>query len=261
MSLTIRPFRVLDTKLSAGKMSYSGIRHLNDLEKIVSNREMVLSLVNKVAVPGMPYEISVFGQLYGKAHLCQSMIKIIQSYQRPSGVTEEVYIPERQLRMTKIGGICLKRNTIIYAFSERADPSPVSLIWTVLFASTKRQSNGEYVDINLPDYPEVYLSIMLIPDGWTHRRVINEEKKLCVIPGDLKYYCLNPMLSSGDIGISHAIVMQAYNKIDGFPTRVIVTWEDLNSSDPKVDFDYNDVILSISSSYFDELMVNDTDLK
>ena len=260
MSLSIRPFRVLDTKLSAGKMVSSGIRKLHDLELIVSQRAMVMSLTNKVAVPGMPYEISETGPLYGKAHLCYSVIKIIQSYQIPSRVTEEVYIPERQLRITKLGGLCLKRNTLIYAFSNRADSPPISLLWTVLFAATKRQRDGEYVNINIPDYPEVYLSIMLITDGWTHRQIVNETNKLCSIPANLGYYSLNPLLSSKDIGISHAIVIQAYNNVFGFPTRVILAWEDLNSNDHKVDFDYNDVILSISGSYCDELMTNDTNI-
>lgn len=107
-------------------------------------------------------------------------------------------------------------------------------------------------------YPNLYLLIALIPNGWDNKTIIDSTNKICSLPNDSTYYSINPTYSSTDTTSAHTINIKGYNSTIGTFSRVVVAFEDRSIA--TTDKDYNDVILSVSSVFFDEIKINDTNL-
>lgn len=255
MSITIKNFKVDNT--TSGKMPQTGRRTLTYLETILSSGTFLNDLVERQAIPGTPATISA-GNLVGKAHMSTKYIQVI----RENGYLgiDKVFCSTK-LRITKISGTSSAANMICYAWSSDPNILPTALTWNVLFANFNQQTQGDYIDIDLPDstfYPNLYLSLILINDAWKSRTIVDATQKICSVPGNLDYFCINPNYSKADVGQSHCVNIQAYNVFDGLQDRVCVAFEDWYMA--QTDRDYNDVVLAIQDAFLDTNNVNDTSI-
>ena len=253
MTILLKNFKV--TNLNSGNRLQSGRKTQEEINTIFSQKNTISNVFEEQRVPGTPALISS-GGLKDKAHMSIEYIRIIR--QVGENNNDSIFIPDR-MRITKLSGDCKANNTVAYAFSASNNTSPTELTWTVLYGNGNAQLNGDYFDLDLPDetsMPNLYLALILIKDGWRHKTVISEEDKIVSIPSNLPYYCVNPQYSTQDPNINHMIVSQGYNIDIGVKSRIVVAFEDWEL--PRSDFDYNDVIISISSVYLDENNINDT---
>ncbi len=210
-------------------------------------------------VTGTPSTITQSG-LDTVSHMGSTYINIIQNIAL-TNIYDSVFIPD-VIRITIIGGMALYENSIIYGFTSSNSIPSTLITWNVLFANMKSQNIGDYIDILLPDrtlYPMLFLAIACIPNGWNNKTIIDSEKKICSLPGTSTYFSINSAHSNADIGSSHSINIQGTNSIMGVLSRVTIAFEDKLLA--ATDKDYNDVIISISSAYFDTICTNDLTLK
>ena len=263
MVLNILNFKVEDT--TTGKRNQSGRKNSSELTTNLLSSTCNNNLVDGTAVPGTPTAITG-GGLLNKAYMGQSYIKIVREL---GDVTingsnlNQVYIPDR-LRITRVGGICVTQNSLCYAWSSSSTNAPEDLVYNVVMPNVKEQDNGDYFDIDLPDmtlYPNLYLSLILIPNAWLKRTIINASLSICSIPGNLDYFCIDPSFSTGkmDPNIAHTINIQGYNTNQNILTRLGLAFEDRYMAYFS-DRDYNDIIFYISSVFFDNNNINETNL-
>lgn len=256
MVLTIKNFKVLDT--TTGKMAQSGRTQSSTLNIIKSQEAFYDNLVERTAIPGTPTAITG-GGLQTIAHMGTTYLQINRSNEINNNI-DGVFIPDA-IRFTKITGQTKAKLAIIYAFANSENVLPENLVYNVLFANTNEQSIGDFVDIPLPDttfYPNLYLSLILINDAWTYRTVVDPTQKICSIPGDMDYFCINPSYSNKDVNQSHTVNIQGKNSEISIKSRVVYAFEDWYMN--KTDRDYNDIVLSVSSVYIDSLNTNDSSL-
>ena len=258
MSLTIRHFKVLDT--STGKMAQHGRRTSNQINTIRSQFKFTSNLVERKRIPGTP-NAPASGAFTTESHMGKTFIEIVKTHDLSSShATDVVFIPDR-IRLTKLCGVTSAQLTLLYGFTHTTSVTASDIIWHVAFAHTNQQADGDYIDLDLPDmtvHSRLFIVLTLINDVWQSRTIENASLKLCSIPGNLDYFCMNPDLSNADIGQSHTIVVQGDNSHNGISSRCCVTFEDWYMN--KADRDYNDIALSISSISHDENMTNDTSL-
>ena len=72
------------------------------------------------------------------------------------------------------------------------------------------------------------------------------------------YFSIKPGVYTTDNNFAHCINVQGYSKILNIKTRVLIAFEDRPSTN--TDWDFNDVILSVSSDTTDDNQIDDTDL-
>jgi hypothetical protein len=210
MALTIKNFKV--TNLISGNIQQTGRRKLSHLETMLSTKKFLDDLIEKSRVQGTPDNITG-GPFFGEAHMSTRYISIIR--EKTNNLLDALYC-STILRITKVSGTTSAQNTICYAWSNSLDTNSTELTWNVLFANCNEQVNGDYIDIELPDttqYPNLYLSIIIINDVWKNKTIINENQNICSIPGNKDYFSINPQKSNADIGQSHFIIIQGYDKI------------------------------------------------
>lgn len=251
--ITIKNFKVLDT--TTGKMQQSGRRKLSYLETILSSKTYLDNLVEKTAIPGTPSTISS-GPFVGNAHMSTKYIQIIR---QNGNLGIDNVIVSTLLRITKITGTSSAANMICYGWASSPSVLPTAITWNVLFADFNKQTQGDYVDIELPDstfYPNLYLALILVNDAWKSRTVVDETLKICSVPGNLDYFCITPGYSNADVGQSHCMNIQGYNNPNGLQDRVGVAYEDWYIA--STDRDYNDVVLTIQDAFLDSNNVNDS---
>ena len=255
MTINIKNFKVTD--LTSGKMEQSGRKTQEQLNVIKSQDKFKTSLVEQQAVPGTPTIISS-GPLLNSAHMSTKYINI--SRENGKNSIDSVFIPTI-IRIIKLSGYSAVANMICYAFANSPTQLSENLEWNVLFANFNEQTEGDYVDISLPDstlYPKLYLGLILLNNAWLKKTIVNETQKICSIPSNLKFFCINPSYSNADVGLSHVINIQAYNTYIGYQNRLCVAFEDYYSN--VTDRDYNDVVLSIQDRDFDENAINDFEI-
>lgn len=250
MSLTIQQFKVTNT--TTGHTSQSGRRTSTQLATVLATKSISDGLADQTQVPGTPDAITS-GALQTTAHMSSTYIELT----RTNGDNgPDKLLAMTKLRVTFVGGTSSADNMILYAFAPLATTTPVNLMWRVLIANCSQQTAGDYFDIELSEPGNKYLTLLLINDAWSSRTIVNESLKLCSVPGNLTYYCLNQTYSSEDVGDAHAICMQGYSSTCGAQTRVCVAFEDWTMA--TTDKDYNDVVLSIQDVFLDDVMENDT---
>ena len=253
MSITIKNFKVLNT--TSGKMQQSGRRTLSYLETILSSKTFLNDLVERFAIAGTPATISG-GNLVGKAHMGERYIEIIRK-NGERGV-DKISVSTK-LRITKISGTSSAANMICYGWTNDPNILPTSITWNVLFANFNQQTQGDYIDIEMPDrtsFPNLYLALILINDAWKSRTIVDASQNICSVPGTLDYFCINPNYSNVDVSLSHCVNIQAYNETNGLQNRICVAFEDWYMA--QTDRDYNDVVLAIQDAFLDTDNVNDT---
>lgn len=253
MTITIKNFKVLDT--TTGKMKHNGRKTSTQLTTITSQNKFISDLVEQQAIPGTPSTISS-GPFVGSAHMASKYIKITREVGNIE--TDAVFIPTI-MRIIKLTGTSAAATMICYAFANSPTQLPTALEWNVLFADFNQQTTGDFVDIQLPDstlYPELYLAVILINDAWAQRTIVNPTQKICSVPSNLDYYCINPAYSNADVNESHSVNIQAYNSRIGYQNRICLAYEDWTMN--LTDRDYNDVVISIVNRDFDENNINDT---
>ena len=255
MTITIKNFKVLDT--TSGKMQQSGRKTSTQLTTITSQNKFISELVERQAIPGTPSTISS-GPFVGSAHMASKYIKI--SREVGNNEIDAVFIPTI-MRIIKLTGTSSAANMVCYAFANSLNQLPTALEWNVLFANFNQQEVGDYVDIPLPDstfYPNLYLAIILINDAWVQRTIVDASQKICSVPNNLDYYCINPAYSNADVNESHSVNIQAYNSRIGYQNRICLAYEDWTMSE--TDRDYNDIVISIVNRDFDDNEINDTSI-
>lgn len=255
MSINIKNFKTIN---SNGKMNISGRKTLQQINLIYSNKQYLTNVNEGISINGMPASIEKLG-LKNNSHLGKN-IKIIR--ERYSTQNNTIYIPDR-LRISYIGGQTSGNNSILYAWSNKQNINYTKLKWNVLFADSNKQEIGDYWDIDLPDftlYPNLYLNVIMLLNSWSeNRKLISENIYNFNSKVKNKIYNNNFIYSTIDKNKSHSINLQATNTIDNINTKIIIGWEDWAL--PKSDLDYNDIILSISSVFFDENNINDNQFK
>jgi len=253
--MILYPFKVED--LNSGKVLQSGRKSSEFLNKINSHKIFYNNLIERRTIEGTPETIENRPILNNNSHLGKNFIRI----KREVGNSQDdsVYIPDR-LRITLIGGTSAGRNTILYCWLEENE-LPINLRWRVLFANTRAQTRGDFIDIDLPDTNYKYIGLCIINNGWLEKTVLNTSEKLCSLKklNILDYYTINPSFSRGDKNKSHSINLQSFSNNEGINTRILITFEDWNFE--YSDRDYNDVILSLSSVSFDENEINDNQFR
>lgn len=216
MVLSIQNFKVKN--LTTGNRLQSGRKTTAELNNNLLSSTYLNNLVNEVAVPGTPTAITG-GGLVGKAYMGTGYIKIIRALgdltENGSNGLNQVYIPDR-MRITRVGGVCNTQNSLCYAWSDSPTNTLESLVFNVVMPNVKEQVDGDFFDIDLPDstlYPSLYLSLILIPNAWLKRTIVDASLMICSIPNNLDYFCINPSFSTGkmDPNISHSINIQGYN--------------------------------------------------
>lgn len=247
MPLTVKNFTVLNT--STGKMAITG----NLVYNYVSINNMTGNLINLVAVQGMPTSLDRPG-FSDVAHRGLNLIKISNNFVTNS---DEIYAV-RFVRIKLVYINCSYKNSILYSFASSETTAVNNLTFNVLFANCHAQSLGDYWDIELPDntlYPNLFLVLLLVTDGWT-RNVTYSGSVYTITP--TMYFGIKSSFSSTDTSSPHTINIKGYNGSNGIVNRIILAFEDLSSAN--TDWDYNDVILSVSGHFSDENLNNDTSI-
>ena len=190
MGLKIKNFKV--TNLITGNIQQSGRRELSYLETILSTKKFLDDLIEKSRIQGTPDNI-IGGPFFGEAHMSTRYISITR--ENTNNILDAIYCPTK-LRITKVSGTTSAQNTICYAWSNSLDTNSTELTWNVLFANCNEQENGDYIDIELPDYtlyPNLYLSIIIINDIWKNKTMINlsDNQFICSIPGNINNFSIN----------------------------------------------------------------------
>jgi len=255
MSITIKNFKVLNT--TSGKMQQTGRRKLTFLETILSSKTFLDDLIERFAIAGTPATISG-GNLVGKAHMSTKYIEITRT--NGNNGIDKIAVSTK-LRITKVSGTSSAANMICYGWTNDPNILPTSIPWNVLFANFNQQTQGDYIDIDLPDstfYPKLYLALILINDAWKSRTIEDAGQMICSVPGNLDYFCINPNYSNVDVGLSHCVNIQAYNEPNGLQNRICVAFEDWFMA--KTDRDYNDVVLAIQDAFLDTDNINDSSI-
>ena len=254
-NITIKNFKV--TNLTSGKIQQTGRRKLNYLETILSSKTFINDLVERTAIPGTPGSITS-GDLVNKAHMSTKYIEILNQY-GTNGI-DTIIIPAK-IRFTKVTGTSSAQNMICYGWASSLDTAVTAITWNVLFANFNEQTQGDYIDIDLPDrtrFPKLFLALILINDAWRNKTIENVNLKICSVPGNLDYFCINPDNSKADVGDSHCVNIQGFSNIYGVQNRISVAFEDWYMD--QTDNDYNDVVISIQDAYLDDDNVNDTSI-
>lgn len=251
MSLTIKYFKVTDT--STGHIQPTGNKEYlwNN-----ANASILNNLSNHRLVTGTPSSITQ-DILKDIAHMGVTYIKIINDFQLNLAY-DGIFIVDK-IRIAYIGGSCAYKNSIIYGFAANNTTASEDINWNVLFANSNAQTTGDYFDIELPDrtlYPNLFLALAIIPNGWTNRNIIDISNKIYSLSGSTTYFNINKTYSSIDTTSSHTINIQGYDQVNGILSRVVLAFEDRQMS--STDKDYFDVIVSVSCAYFDEININDT---
>ena len=254
MNLNITNFKLKNS--STGNIHTSGKKNINNYSHLLSYKTLLNTLQESNKILGMPQSI-LQPQLINKSHLGNT-IQITKNINDKNNNT--IYIPDR-LRITYISGITSAKNSILYGFSSKSNESHQNIKWKLLFANCLSQSYGDYIDIDLPDstkYPKLFLHIILLLNGFNYIKKINNNHYNFT---NRKYYFYNNNhnLATKDIKYSHAINIKAYNNFNAIATRILVAFEDW--AYPRSDADYNDVVLSISSVFFDDNIINEQILK
>lgn len=251
-NITIKNFKV--TNLVTGKIQQTGRRKLNYLETILSSKTFINDLVERSAIPGTPASITG-GDLVDKAHMSTKYIQILNEY--GNNTLDTIIIPTR-IRFTKVSGTSSAKNMLCYGWTSSLDTAVTDITWNVLFANFNEQTQGDYIDIDLPDrtgYPELFLALILINDAWSNKTIVNESLKICSVPGTLDYFCINPDNSKVDEGDSHCVIIPGYSDIYGVKNRISIAFEDWYMTE--TDKDYNDVVISIQDAFVDDNNVNE----
>jgi hypothetical protein len=261
MNLNVASFKVKD--ISTGSIQQSGRTTTDQQDIYQSFYQLKIKLKEKDTIEGTPNSLpSNFNSI---SKLTTNYIEILRDLGTRSGTHDKVFIPD-MIRVKISAGTCDDKNMILYAFSNNINASSNSLRWFVLFANTNSETRCNYVDIPLPDmtlYPSLYMSFVLINGGFSKAILVDSFLKIFQMPSSsspssYSYYCINPAKSNSDIGIKHMITSNGYTSYNGYMTRVNICFEDLpigNSGNS--DRDYNDVVLSVSSVFFDENYIND----
>ena len=250
MTLNIAHYKVAN---NSGKIAQSGGNSLS----FKSNTSVLSDLYEAVTIFGTPITINR-APLNSYAHMMSNYIQIVRNTINPVSNQDQLFIPDR-LRIKIIGGVCVQSNMILYAWSASPTKSPYELRWQVLFANCNAQPRNTFIDIDLPDsalYPSLYLSLILIDGGFSESSEVDSSQNIYSCPGNLPFYCINPAFNVINPNERHMIASQGINTINGYYSRVVVAFEDLPFL--KSDRDYNDVVLSLSSVFFDETHTNDT---
>jgi hypothetical protein len=254
-NITIKNFKVIDS--TSGKIQQTGRRELNYLQTILSSKTFITDLVERTAIPGTPGLITG-GDLVNKAHMGTKYIEILNEY-GTTGI-DKIIIPAK-IRFTKVTGTSSAQNMICYGWASALNTPVTDITWNVLFANFNAQTQGDYIDIDLPDrtrYPKLFLALILINDAWSNKTIVNESLKICSVPGNLDYFCINPDKSKVDVGDSHCVNIQGFSSLYGVQNRISVAFEDWYMA--QTDKDYNDVVISIQDAYLDDNNVNDTSI-
>lgn len=262
MSINIKPIIVND--LTTGEIIVNGKLPQSYINLIASSTLAVNnSLVENQYVNGTPSSIvSQVGNpsynLAGNAHM--GVYNVLLSTNIIKNISqEEVYIPEKIVRIVKIGGLASWNNTLLYSINPKQTTDPTTVRLNILFPNVNAQENGDYLDITIStNWAYNYFSILIIPNGYINKIVLDISRKQITFPSDSEYYCLNPDYSTIylDKGTSHTINIRGYNNISGILPHLVICIEDW--AYVQSDKDYNDVILLISSPSIINSNINDT---
>ncbi len=262
MALLIKPFTVLNT--TTGQVTISGRKTSSQINNIKSYKALIDDTVERQTIAGTPTTINSSELLYGISHMSTSFIKCV--YDNMTNTTVDcIFVPDRIVRITYIGGTTSASNSLIYGFASSNNVLITSITFNVLIAKNTSQTIGDYWDIALPDstfYPNLYIVIIMLNSAWDSRLIISGNT--CSITNiGAPNYCINPSKSNYDVNESHFINIQCVNAIYGVPNRLSIAMEDwiFNMVPPYTDVadrDYNDFIISIGSAMLDDSYVNDT---
>lgn len=255
MSLNIKQFNVLNT--TSGKMPITGRLTSSVLSTILSYNTIRTGTTENVTVPGTPVAITS-GALFNNAHMSTSFIKIVRSTFVNSSI-DTVYVPDGFIRISYLKGICDFKNTILYGFTPFPNETLNNITFNVAFASSLSQTEGDYVDVALPNIPgDLYLVIILLVNVWSTRTIVSGNR--CSIDStNAKYnYCIKPSLSVNDMINSHFIVIQGKNTNQGIFSHIVLGIED--DIFAFSDKDYNDFQIGIGSRSILSAQVNDNSL-
>lgn len=256
MSISIKNFKVLNT--TTGQMQINGRLNSDQLTIIKSINKIITGTTNAVSVPGTPSSITS-GALYQNAHMSTTYIKIVRTPYINTTI-DTIYIPDGILRISYLEAINDFRNTILYGFTSNINENITNIVFNVAFANNLSQTNGDFIDISLPNmYNELYIVIILLANAWDKRIIVNSQT-CSILSTDAKYnYCINPNQSITDVNQSHFIVIQGVNLTQNIFSHIVLGIEDdkfLYS-----DKDYDDVQLAIGSRSIFDGKINDTFLK
>lgn len=258
-ALTIKNFTVLDT--DTGKMPITGRLTTSQVNNILSYNTVINGVVEQVAVPGTPDEISS-GDLANNAHMCSSYIKIITDNKINSSI-DSIYCPDNFVKITYLGGTTSAQVSLLYAFCNSDSTLITDMTWNIVIAKNTSQTQGDYFDIPFPDmtyYPndKFYISFIIINNAWSTRTIVRNN--ICSITNvGYDNYCIKPSESQYDKNISHFINSQGINSLNGIMTRLVIACEDWTMN--ITDKDYNDLIFSVGSRYISENLMNDSSLR
>lgn len=214
------------------------------------SREFINKLKEQQKIEGAP--LTIGNGLEYSAYYINSFIHINRELGKNGG--NSIFVPGL-LRVKKTGGISCGRNMLLYTFVDKLDVDISNLDYTILFADFNKQKLGDYIDIELPDYTNIYMIILLMDNTkiWKNKQYLSNGY-VKFTPTE-KYFCIDGSKSSVDINKNHVLAIQGYNDKIGAHTRLDLAFEDWDID--KTDLDYNDVIISLSSVFFDENRIND----
>jgi hypothetical protein len=261
-NLNVADFKVRN--ISTGQMYQNGRTSLSQQNIIQSYNQLNSKLGEGVLIQGTPNSLPSTPDFNSISKLTTNYIQILRDLGTRSGVNDQVFIPD-MIRVKICAGTCDDKNMILYAFSNNNQTSSTALRWFVLFANTNAETFCNYVDIPLPDmtlYPSLYMSFILVNGGFAKATISDPYLHIFRMPSsstssNYSYYSINPSKSNADVNIKHMISSNGYNSTTGYMTRVNICFEDLPIGNNKSDRDYNDVVLSVSSVFFDENNIND----
>lgn len=252
--LNIKQFKVAD--VTTGRISQSGrepVRYTSE-STIINDLSQNASVTNKLLTQ------ITNSTLDNHAHFSRSYIKIITDYTQDISSADEVFIPDRIMRITYLSSAGATYNSaLLYAFSPYSSTKINELEWNVAIANTKSQQVGDYFDIELPDstyYPSLYVCFLIVKDAWVLREIINSEQKICKLNNVSRiHYCIHPQLCYYDPNKSHYICCNGIDRTTGIKTRIVFGVEDDRHA-YYCDTDYSDLIFSLSSRTY----LNENDL-
>ena len=243
MALITKNFVV--NNITNGKINSSGRHH---------NPQLILSqnyiIQNNTTIYGAPHSITN-GYLYSIAHFSNSFIKIIKDFS-VNNKQNTIYIPENILRFTYLGSN--DSNSLLYAFSNTTNVDIYSIKFNILIANSIAHILGDYFDVVVPDYPNVYLIIIVSNNSWINKNIINDN--ICNF-NITDFYCINPSFSSIDNGLSHFVMINGSNTILGINSTISIGCETFNFNSINCTNSYNGLKFSLSSMFVNETFTND----
>ena len=235
---------------NTGKQSIDWIKSYSSLQNFLGKHK---------TIQGMPMVLKKDG-LINIAHPGENYIKINNSIGDKNGKNKDELFTFGTVRITLLYYNCKYKNSILYGFSNKNSNNLKNIKWNVLFGDCHCHNNGDYWDLIIPNTMDcsntssLYLAIILIQDGWNRRITVDQNKKLYAFdltdPNVVYFSISKDDSADGHKNEYHSINICEYDPINGRKIRMIIAFEDRGGKIS--DYDYNDVILAVSSKFIDD---------